>query len=289
MSGEGPGDGTPGDADPGEDAPAEGTPEDDNAPAGEGFEPSIVGILCNWCSYAGADLAGISRVQYQPNIRVVRVMCSGRVDPQLVLYALLEGVDGVMVLGCHPGECHYQTGNLEAREKFDALLKVLRNADMDGRFRYEWVSASEGQRFGEVVGRFTDHVRSMGPSPVPRDEALAFKLRSAQREVGDFRLRWLVGRQRRILEEGDAYGEERSREEWDAVMERVLRDEFIRAQIVERTARGPASVEELAEVIGADASEVFRHVQRLRHKGRVAMAGHRDQSPLYRATGVEVE
>ena len=174
-------------------------------------------------------------------------------------------------------------------EKFETLLKVLRNAGLEGRFRYEWVSASEGQRFGEVVGQFTDHIRSMGPSPVAGDEGLRFKLRSAQREVSDFRLRWLVGRQRQILEEGDAYGQERSREEWDAVMERVLRDEFIRAQIIERTAQGPASVEEMAEVIGVDGTEVFRHVQRLRYKGKVAMAGHRDRSPLYRATGVEVE
>ncbi len=255
----------------------------------EDFQPSIVGILCNWCSYAGADLAGISRIQYQPNIRVVRVMCSGRVDPQLVIYTLLDGADGVIALGCHPGDCHYQSGNLEAREKFEALLKVLRNAGLDGRFRYEWVSASEGQRFGEVVGEFTDHIRTMGPSPVAGDDKVQFKLKAAQREVGDFRLRWLVGRQRHILEEGDVYGQERSLEEWDEVLERVLRDEFIRAQIIEATAQSPASVEDMAEVIGVDSAEVFRHVQRLRYKGKVMMAGHRDQSPLYKATGVEAE
>ena len=255
----------------------------------EEFQPSIVGILCNWCSYAGADLAGISRIQYQPNIRVVRVMCSGRVDPQLVLYTLLEGADGVIALGCHPGDCHYQSGNLEAQEKFEALLVVLRNAGLNGRFKYEWVSASEGQLFADVVGMFTDHIRALGPSPVAKDEILQLKLRAAQREVSDFRLRWLVGRQRQILEEGDAYGQERSREEWEAVMERVLRDEFIRAQIIERAAQGPASVEDMAEVIGVDSAEVFRHVQRLRYKGKVVMAGHRDQSPLYIATGVTVE
>ena len=255
------------------------------APA-EAFEPRIVGILCNWCSYAGADLAGISRIQYPTNIRVVRVMCSGRVDPQLVLYTLMEGADGVLALGCHPGDCHYQSGNLEAQEKFETLIKVLRNAGLDGRFKYEWVSASEGQRFAEVVEGFTDHVRSLGPSPVPGDEGLSFKLRSALREVGDFRLRWLIGRQRTILEDGDAYGQERSQEEWDAVMEKVLRDQFIRAQIIERASEGPASVEDMAEVIGVDTAEVFRHVQRLRYQGQVLMVGHRDQSPLYKATGV---
>jgi F420-non-reducing hydrogenase iron-sulfur subunit len=265
-----------------EEAVEETVPEED-------FEPSIVGILCNWCSYAGADLAGISRIQYAPNIRVVRVMCSGRVDPQLVLYTLLEGADGVLALGCHPGDCHYQSGNLEAREKFDTLLMVLKNAGLDGRFKYEWVSASEGQYFAEVVGNFTEHIRGMGPSPVVTDENLQFKLKAAQREVSDFRLRWLVGRQRRILEEGDVYGQERTRKDWEEVMERVLRDEFIRAQIIEATARDPASVEDMARVIGVDSAEVFRHVQRLRYKGKVVMAGHRDQSPLYKATGVEAE
>jgi coenzyme F420-reducing hydrogenase delta subunit len=253
------------------------------------FEPSIVGILCNWCSYAGADLAGISRIQYPPNIRVVRVMCSGRVDPQLVIYTLLEGADGVLALGCHPGDCHYQTGNLEAQEKFEALLKVLKGTGVGDRFRYDWVSASEGQRFGEVVKGFTDHIRSLGPSQASEDETVRFRLRAAMREVGDFRLRWLVGRQRQILSEGDVYGDEVSPEEWNEVMDKVLRDQFIRAQIVERTAQGPATVEELAEVTGADAAEVFRHVQRLRSSGSVAMTGHRDQSPLYTARGVEAE
>jgi coenzyme F420-reducing hydrogenase delta subunit len=255
----------------------------------EAFEPSIVGILCNWCSYAGADLAGISRVQYPPNIRVVRVMCSGRVDPQLVLYTLLEGIDGVIALGCHPGDCHYQSGNLEAQEKFEALLKVLQRTGMGERFQYEWVSASEGTRFGEVVRDFTDHIRSIGPSPVLEDEKVQFKLKAALRELGDFRLRWLIGRQRNILEGGDAYGEERDKDEWAAVMERVLRDQFIRAQIIERTLESPASVEDMAELIDADTVEIFRHVQRLRYQGRVVMAGHRDQSPLYKATGVEAE
>ncbi len=255
----------------------------------ETFEPSIVGILCNWCSYAGADLAGISRIQYPPNIRVVRVMCSGRVDPQLVIYTMLEGADGVLALGCHPGDCHYQSGNLEAREKFEALLKVLRNVGMDERFQYEWVSASEGVRFAEVVRGFTDHIRSLGPSPVLEDEIIQFRLKAALREVSDFRLRWLIGRQRNIQEEGDAYGQESDTEKWDSVMEKVLRDQFIRAQIVERTLDGPASVEDLAEVIDADTVEIFRHVQRLRTNGLVVLAGHRGHSPLYKATEVRAE
>jgi F420-non-reducing hydrogenase iron-sulfur subunit len=274
-----------------EQTPAAGAVPTVPAPSGASatFEPRIVGILCNWCSYAGADLAGISRIQYPPNIRVVRVMCSGRVDPQLVLYTLLDGADGVLALGCHPGDCHYQTGNLEAKEKFEALLKVLRGVGLDGRFSYEWVSASEGARFAEVVKAYTDRVRALGPSPVPGDGALGLKLRAAMREMGDFRLRWLVGRQRRILLEGDAYGERVDPAEWDAVMERVLREQFVRAQIVELALRGPATVEEMAVATGVDARDVLRHVQRLRAKGLVAIAGCRDQSPTYRATEVVCE
>jgi len=270
-----------------EEAVEESPPE--GASPEEVFQPSIVGILCNWCSYAGADLAGISRIQYPPNIRVVRVMCSGRVDPQLVLYTLAEGADGVLALGCHPGDCHYQTGNLEAVQKFEALLTVLKDAGLDGRFDYKWVSASEGQRFAEVVTTFTESIRALGPTPVTGDEIIQFRLKAAQREMGDFRLRWLVGRQRQILEGGDVYGQERSQEEWDEVMSKVLRDQFIRAQIIERTLQSPASVEDMAEVIEADTVEIFRHVQRLRGQGHVIMAGHRDRSPLYKATGVNAE
>ncbi len=272
----------------GEQRPAPTDAASADAPAAT-FEPRIVGILCNWCSYAGADLAGISRIQYPPNIRVVRVMCSGRVDPQLVLYTLMDGADGVLALGCHPGDCHYQTGNLEAKEKFEALLKVLGNIGLAQRFKYEWVSASEGARFAEVVKAFTDHIRSQGPTPVPGDEGLGFKLRAAMREMGDFRMRWLIGRQRRILLQGDAYGDKVDPAQWDAVMERVLREQFIRAQIVEHALRGPATVEEMAAAMGVDAREVFRHVQRLRAKGLVAIAGHRDKSPTYRATGAVCE
>ncbi len=262
--------------------------EVDQAPA-ETFEPHIVGILCNWCSYAGADLAGISRIQYPTNIRVVRVMCPGRVDPQLVLYTLAEGADGVLALGCHPGDCHYQSGNLEAVQKFEALLKVLKAVGLDGRFDYKWVSASEGQLFAETVTDFTEGIRALGPTPVTEDDAIQFRLKAAQREMGDFRLRWLVGRQRQILKDGDVYGQERSQEEWDEMMDKVLRDQFIRAQIIERTMQSPASVEDMAQVIDADTVDIFRHVQRLRGQGLVLMSGHRGQSPLYKATGVDVE
>ena len=128
------------------------------------FEPNIVGFLCNWCSYAGADLAGTSRLSYPPNIRIIRVPCSGRVDPMLVMKAFLEGADGVIVLGCHPGDCHYSEGNYHARRRLVLFHPLLDFFGVEReRFHLDWVSASEGARFAEVVASFTEQVRALGP------------------------------------------------------------------------------------------------------------------------------
>jgi F420-non-reducing hydrogenase iron-sulfur subunit len=129
------------------------------------FEPRIVAFLCNWCSYAGADLAGISRIQYPPSIRVIRVPCSGRVDPFYILKALQNGADGVLISGCHPGDCHYLTGNYVARRRFAVLNDLLEFAGIDqGRVSFSWVSAAEGERFAEVVRDVTEKVRQLGPN-----------------------------------------------------------------------------------------------------------------------------
>jgi F420-non-reducing hydrogenase iron-sulfur subunit len=130
----------------------------------ERFEPKIVGFLCNWCSYTGADLAGTARIKYAPNIRVIRVMCSGRVDPTFVLKALEQGADGVLIAGCHPGDCHYQEGNYKALRRFMLLKRLLKDFNIeDDRVRLEWVSASEGERFAEIVNDMTEKVRALGP------------------------------------------------------------------------------------------------------------------------------
>jgi len=128
------------------------------------WEPKIIGFLCNWCSYAGADLAGVSRLQYPSNIRIIKVMCSGRVNPQFVLKAFQEGADGVMVAGCHPGDCHYIEGNYHARRKLTLLKDLMGFMGVEpDRFQVSWVSASEGQKFAEVVTRFTEKLKEMGP------------------------------------------------------------------------------------------------------------------------------
>ena len=130
------------------------------------FEPLIIGFCCNWCSYAGADLAGVSRLQYPPNLRIIRVMCSGMVHANLVIDALTKGADGVIMCGCHPGDCHYLEGNLVAEKRVDAIKLMLDDFGIEQeRFKLEWVSASEGPRFAEVMREFTEEVKKLGPSP----------------------------------------------------------------------------------------------------------------------------
>ena len=128
------------------------------------FEPRIVGFLCNWCSYAGADMAGTSRTTYPSNIRIIRVPCSGRVDPLLIAKSFQNGADGVLIAGCHPGDCHYNEGNYYTRRRFALLKPFLDYLGVSkDRFRIEWVSASEGKRFAQVVTSFTEDLKKMGP------------------------------------------------------------------------------------------------------------------------------
>ncbi len=129
------------------------------------WKPRIVAFLCNWCSYAGADLAGVSRFQYPPHIKVVRVPCSGRVNPMFIVRALQSGADGVLVSGCHPGDCHYATGNFHARRKFVLFKKLLDFVGLEpGRVHFSWVSAAEGEKFAGVVTKVTDAVKELGPA-----------------------------------------------------------------------------------------------------------------------------
>ncbi|HUL40010.1 MAG TPA: hydrogenase iron-sulfur subunit [Methanomassiliicoccales archaeon] len=132
---------------------------------GQAFEPRIVAFLCNWCSYAGADLAGVSRLQYPPNVRIIRVMCSGRVSPMFVLRALKDGADGVLVSGCHPGDCHYLKGNLYTRRNLELLRSMMEYMGIEpDRFQMSWVSASEGGKFADVIRTTVEKVKKLGPN-----------------------------------------------------------------------------------------------------------------------------
>ena len=130
------------------------------------FEPLIIAFCCNWCTYAGADLAGVSRIQYPPNGVIIRVMCSGMVHPNLVINILTKGADGVMICGCHLGECHYLIGNEKAKGRAEAIELMLEDFGLEPeRFRLEWISSSEAQKFADVMTEMTETLRAMGPSP----------------------------------------------------------------------------------------------------------------------------
>lgn len=129
------------------------------------FKPKIAAFLCNWCSYAGADLAGVGRIQYPATIRTIRVPCSGRINPLYILKAMANGADGVLISGCHPGDCHYISGNYVARRKFALIQSLLKHVGLeDDRVSYSWVSAAEGGRFAEVVKGVTERVTALGPN-----------------------------------------------------------------------------------------------------------------------------
>ncbi|MEE8568825.1 MAG: hydrogenase iron-sulfur subunit [Anaerolineales bacterium] len=134
------------------------------------FEPRIVAFLCNWCTYTGADLAGTSRLQYPPNVRIIRTMCSSSVDPVYVLKPLMDGADGVLIGGCHPGDCHYLTGNYKTRRRYMALKEILKASGFDEqRLWLRWISASEGKRFSETVTKMVAALKELGPNPLRKN------------------------------------------------------------------------------------------------------------------------
>lgn len=132
----------------------------------DNFEPKIIAFVCNWCTYAGADLAGTSRLQYPPNVRLIRMMCSGAVDSVYIIKALLDGIDGVIVGGCHPGDCHYINGNYKARRRIMLLKEILKTVGFgEERIFLRWISASEGQKFANTISEITEVIKKLGPNP----------------------------------------------------------------------------------------------------------------------------
>ncbi len=248
------------------------------------FEPKILGFLCNWCSYAGADLAGVSRIQYPPNMRVIRVMCSGRVDPVFIFKALLTGIDGVFVLGCHPGDCHYLEGNYEAEKKFIMVQKFLKIVDFDKRIRLDWVSASEGVRFAKVVTEFIESIREQGPSPLSGeniDQELFNNLKAMENSVSSDRIRALVGRQRKITEVENEYGEKVPIDEFNAIFNEAIHDEFVRHRILLSLSTKVLSVKDLAAELKLDPSEILENMLTLKSRGEIDYQKIDGNTPLY--------
>jgi F420-non-reducing hydrogenase iron-sulfur subunit len=243
--------------------------------AGEEFDPLIVAYCCNWCSYAGADLAGTSRFEYPTNVRIVRIMCTGRMDPTLVLETLRMGADGVLIAGCHPGDCHYQKGNFMMEKRFDYVKKAVKSIGIEpGRVRLEWVSASEGGKWAALIREMNEAVRRLGPSPfrlgqVPRVTEAAIDAFKSQR------LRWVVGRSQIKVE----IEEEKYRQAVDSIMQVEIERHMITGALRER---GSLTAEELAELTGLQANRVVQHLLALKRDGKVTEAGEKDYRYLYR-------
>jgi len=244
------------------------------------YQPKLLGFLCNWCAYAGADLAGVSRFQYPSNMRVIRVMCSGRVDPVHVIDAFKNGIDGVAVLGCHPGDCHYQTGNYEAENKMKMTKKILEIVGIEkDRMYLDWVSAAEGKRFSEVISEFTEKVSEIGS--IKQDEDYENKLILAEKIVESVRLRWLVGKKRELIEKGNVYKEKIPAEKIEEILLKNIYKEFDRQRIISLLNEKPSTVFSLSKDLKISTSNVAKYVTAMENSGLIAILDFKENSPVY--------
>jgi len=249
------------------------------------FEPKILAFLCNWCSYAGADLAGVGRNQYPSNVRVIRLMCSGRVDPVFVLDALIKGVDGVLILGCHLGDCHYSDGNYEAKIKYEMLQEILKFVKMDGRIDLNWVSAAEGLYFANIITNFTEKINDLGPNPMvgpTKTRELEDKLQAIKKVVSGSRVRKLIGRERQMTEVGNVYDFKREVAQFKAILKEVLHSEFIRNLIQVQLQGQPSSVKQVAQKLDLDPQVIFEHFLILQQRGLIELYETQGLSPIYK-------
>jgi coenzyme F420-reducing hydrogenase delta subunit len=250
-----------------------------------GFEPKIIGFLCNWCCYAGADLCGVSRYQYPTNIRNIRVMCSTRVDPYILISIFKKGADGIFIGGCHIGDCHYISGNFHTKNKIELTKRLLKEAGFNpNRLHLEWVSASEGERFSNVITEFTNEIKSLGPNPINQpdgDQKLLENLETAEQTALEFRLRALVGKEYKITNEGNVYGDIKNEEEFEGMFNLAIKNEFIRYKILKLTGKQAYSVIDLAKELGQPSDKVLEHIVYLRKNNQIAMDRIDGTTPKY--------
>jgi coenzyme F420-reducing hydrogenase delta subunit len=211
-------------------------------------------------------------------------MCSGRVDPSFVADAFINKIDGVLVLGCHLGDCHYLTGNYEAEIKMQALNKLLSLINFSNRMRLDWVSAAEGNKFAQIVTEFTNHIKILGPSPLndkQKESQVADSLHAVKNVLEDSRLRGLIARQRELVTEENVYGEKISVEKFEKLIEDVVKNEYIRHKIIIKIKEKDKSVPTIANEIGIKASDVLEHIVVLRARGLVDVAEIIEEIPTF--------
>ena len=247
------------------------------------FNPTILGFLCNWCSYAGADLAGVSRFQYPPNLRVIRVMCSGRVDPIHVLEAFTQQIDGVMVLGCHPGDCHYLTGNIYTESRMKTLQQFLEILGLNpARLYLDWVSASEGERFAQLVKDFTLKIIRLGPitSDLPLHELLC-NINAAKAAFSQQKPRWLTNKEPDLLSHGNVFGEFIEEASYTKLKLTTLIREYEKNKILLMLNDQSLNIDEISQRTGLQAQQVLRYLIALEHEGAVSVIENEGTSLQY--------
>jgi F420-non-reducing hydrogenase iron-sulfur subunit len=248
--------------------------------AGHNFEPRILGFLCNWCCYAGADLAGVSRFQYPPNMRVIRLMCSGRVDPAHIFRAFATGQDAVFIGGCHLNDCHYVThGNYDALSLVHICKKLLERIGLNSeRLRLEWVSAGEGIRFSNIMNEFVPKIEKLGPLGKGEgldEQELKFKLESVTKLIPYIKLvqSEMLGAPDRTE---DAYHQFFTGEEFDRLFNELIGDKLAVSQIVLLLREKSHSTAEISEILNLNPSEVTRHLKFSTRQGLVRFDKSRD-------------
>lgn len=243
------------------------------------FEPKILAFLCNWCSYAGADLAGVSRLQYPSNIRVIRTMCSGRVDPVHVLEGLRSGFDSVFVFGCHIGDCHYLEGNLHTAKRMQLVSQLL---DISGvgkdRLQLRWVSAAEGQLFAEYVTELTELTRELGPL---RPSQFRLPLAAVERALQSPQLRWLLGIDRQLTERENVYQQRLDPVAFQDLLRRCAEQEYQKALLVETLREGPKTVRQMAAATGLPVYCVSLRLNDLERTGQADLLEYEGTSPKF--------
>jgi F420-non-reducing hydrogenase iron-sulfur subunit len=254
------------------------------------FRPEIVGFMCNWSLPAEVDFAITQGVRGYPKIHIVQVMCVGRIDPAIVLETFAEGADGVLVIGCHPPDCHYIEGNLHAERKIKMLKALMSLTGLEPeRLQLDWTYASEIHRFAKITNGFGNQVKVLGPSPLAGrrpDANVLLNMKAAKAAAEDFRLRVLVGREMELTEKENAYRERMSQEEFDALLREIIEAEFIRKKIHFLTKEKPMSVKEIAAIVNMKPALVLRQIVSMRMKGMITLDHVERTTPRYKALEV---
>ncbi|MBU2513193.1 hydrogenase iron-sulfur subunit [bacterium] len=243
------------------------------------FKPKILTFLCNWCSYAGADLAGVSRIQYPPTIRVVRTMCSGRIDPHFIVDGLQSGFDGVFIGGCHIGECHYQDGNVYTLKRMNMLEQVLEESGIGkDRVHLRWASAAEAQPFADYVNEVTDIIKNLGPF---NKEQYKLELSALSRTLKTPRVRWLTGIDRKLTERENVYHEKTNPEYLQQVLSKAVKNEYQKSLLIEILKQAPLTVPEMAEQTGMPLYTVSQCLNDLEINGLAEFKEYDGRNPRF--------